>query len=527
MKPFAKLLKPANQQTNQNATIKGNLNSNLQENIKFIQQTIGNSSDIIIRQFQIGKEKNIRLAVIYTEGLSDKNLIQEFILKTLMIDLKTINIKADLSCKDNVFNIFKDSILPDGELYDSSDFDCIFTHLLSGDAIILMDEYTKGYIVSSKSWKDRGVQEASSQTVVRGPKDSFTETLRTNTALLRRRIKDTNLWIETTQIGKRTKTDVAIAYIKDIANDKIVQQVRDRLSNIDIDGILESWNIEELIQDNSFSPFPTLYNTERPDVAAAGLLEGRVALIVDGTPFVLLAPALFIHFMQSPEDYYQSFYVSSFMRSLRLISFFLTLLTPSIYIAITTFHQEMLPPTLLFSIASQREGVPFPAFFEALIMEIAFEILREAGIRMPRAIGPAISIVGALILGEAAVQAGIVSSVMVIVVSTTAISSFVFPAYNITMSIRNLRFVFMILGATFGLYGISLGLIALLLHMCSLRSFGIPYMSPLAPFILEDQKDTLLRFPLWAMFKRPRLISQKNSIRQQSPSDAKPKPPKQ
>ncbi|MEW9125198.1 MAG: spore germination protein [Thermotaleaceae bacterium] len=472
-----------------------------------------------------GEEGKIKFAILYTEGLVDKTLIQDFILKVLMIDIRKVHLDPGISSSKDLFQSLIDFVLPAGEIHDASDFDNLFRHLLSGNTIILMDKCTQGYAVVSKGWEDRGVEKSDSQTVVRGPKDSFSETLGTNTATLRRRIKDTNLRIEIQEIGRRTKTDVAMAYIKDIANDKIVQEVRNRLNNIDIDGILESSYIEELIQDETYTLFPTIYNTERPDAVAAGLLEGRIAILIDGTPFVLLAPALFVHFLQSPEDYYMRFDISTLIRMLRFFSFFVALLTPSIYIAITTFHQEMLPTTLLIRIAAQREGVPFPAFVEALMMEVVFEILREAGIRMPRAIGPAISIVGALVLGESAVQAGIVSPVMVIVVSITAISSFVFPTYNMAAAVRILRFLFMLFAATFGLYGVSILLIAMLLHLNSLRSFGIPYMAPMAPFNLEAQKDTIFRFPIWTMVVRPRLISQKNSVRQQSSSKAKPHPP--
>ncbi|MED4797818.1 spore germination protein, partial [Priestia megaterium] len=268
-----------------------------------------------------------------------------------------------------------------------------------------------------------------SQTVVRGPRDSFTETLRTNTALIRRRIKSPKLWIESQQIGEFTKTDIALVYIDGIADEQVIQEVKERLSKIDIDGILESGYIEELIQDEDYTPFPTMHNTERPDSVAAGLLEGRIAILVDGTPFVLMVPALFIQFFQAAEDYYQRADISTLIRLMRYMAFFLALLTPSAYIALTTFHQEMLPFALLISIAAQREGVPFPAIIEAFIMEITFEILREAGVRLPRAVGSAISIVGALVLGEAAVQAGLVSPAMVIVVSITAISNFVSPVY--------------------------------------------------------------------------------------------------
>jgi spore germination protein KA len=358
--------------------------------------------------------------------------------------------------------------------------------------------------------------ESTTETVVRGPKEGFTENLRTNTALIRRKIKTPHLWLESKKIGRETVTDVAIMYIDGIANEKVIKEVHSRLDRIEIDGILESGYIEELIQDEALSPFPTVYYSERPDKIAAELLEGKVAILVDGTPIVLVVPALFVSFIQAAEDYYQRADISTLIRLLRFFSLFIALLGPSLYIAITTFHQEMLPTGLLINLAAQREGVPFPAFIEALMMETAFEILREASLRMPKAIAQAISIVGTLVIGTAAVEAGIVSAAMVIVVAITAISSFVLPSFAMSMSIRMLRFPMMALAASFGLFGILIGFIALILHLCSLRSFGVPYMSPFGPFIKEDINDTIIRVPRGRMFFRPRLISQKNIRREQT-----------
>jgi spore germination protein KA len=417
--------------------------------------------------------------------------------------------------------LIKTHSLPVAGISDITDFQKLFLQLLSGDSILFIDGCSKALSISLRHWADRGVQEPSSQTVVRGPKDGFTETLRKNTALIRRRIKDPNLWIETQQIGTKTQTDVAIMYLKGVANDKTVAEVHSRLDRINIDAILESGYIEELIQDESYSPFPTVYNTERPDAVAGAILEGRIAILVDGTPFVLVVPALFVHFLQASEDYYQRADIATLVRLLRYLSFFLALLTPSLFIAVTTFHQEMLPTQLLISLASQREGVPFPALVEAVMMELTFEILREAGVRLPRAVGSSISIVGALVIGQAAVEAGIISASMVIIVSLTAISSFVSPNFNMSISVRILRFLFMLLGASFGLFGIILGLIVMVLHLNSLRSFGVPYLAPFAPFILKDQKDSIIRLPHWSLFSRPRLINQKDIKREDTPA---PKP---
>lgn len=502
------------------------LKTNLQENLQRIKDSLGKSSDIIIREIRVGKEENIKAGIIYTDGLTDTTALQNFILETLMLDVEGTELQKKLSPEQNLISILKDFAMTVGEIKELTNFEELLTGLLSGDTIILIDGYAQGLIVSNRHWVERGVTEATAQVIVRGPREGFSENLRVNTALVRRRLKDPNLWMESKIIGKRTKTNVAIMYIKGIANDKIVKEVRLRLDRIDIDGILESGNIEELIRDEPYSPFPTILNTERSDVVAAELLEGKIAIFVDGTPFVLIVPAIFIQFFQSSEDYYQSADIASLIRILRYFAFAIAMLAPALFIAVTTFNHVMLPPSLLISLAAQREGAPFPAFVEAIIMEVTFEILREAGLRMPRSIGSAMSIVGAFVIGTAAVEAGIISAAMVIVVSITAIASFVSPTYNLAISGRILRFGFMALAASFGLLGITIGLIALLLHLCSLRSFGVPYMSSLAPFNLSDQKDAFIRLPIWKMFTRPRLINQQNIVRQQDSASAKPEPPK-
>ncbi|MWC27164.1 spore germination protein [Paenibacillus sp. MMS18-CY102] len=487
------------------------IQASLEENVRIMREQLGNSSDIIFKPFAIDVGgAGVNAVVIYTAGLADSRSVQELIADILIIDMRNL---------DATRNLIGSKLA--GGSQQCEDFETIFNRLMSGYIILLIDGSREAYSIEMSSFKDRGVPEATGETVIRGPKEGFSESIRTNTALIRRKIKNKQLWMETRQIGQVTQTDVSIMYIKGIANEKVVAEVRERLDRIDIDGILESGYIEELIQDETYSPFPTIYNSERPDVIAAELLEGKVAILVDGTPHVLVVPALFISFMHSAEDYYQRSDISSLLRILRFGGILIALLVPALYIAITTYHHEMIPPQLLISLAAQREGIPFPAFIEALMMEVIFEILREAGIRMPKAIGQAVSIVGTLVIGQAAVDAGIVSAAMVIVVSITAISSFVVPAMNMSISIRMLRFPLMGLAASFGLFGIIVGLIALMLHLCSLRSFGIPYMSPFGPFNLADQKDTLFRLPQWAMRTRPRLINQINVVRGRNQSERK------
>lgn len=491
--------------------------SDLQASLQKIRQTLGNSTDIGIREIPFGESGEASIALLYTDGLADQNIIYESVMKTVAHMAKADG-QQDQECSivndDN--RLLKEISLYNQEIKMVNDYRTLFHALLSGDTVVLMNGSAEGLIAGTKGWKDRGVTETSAENVVRGPREAFSESLRTNTSMIRRKIKDPNLWLESMQIGRVTQTDVGMMYINGIANPEIVQEVRDRLRRIDVDSILESGYIEEFIQDTTFTPFPTIYNSERPDVIAAELLEGKVAILVDGTPFVLIVPALLVSFLHASEDYYQRWDISSFLRILRYLSIFISLLGPSLYIAITTFHQEMLPTQLLFGLAAQREQIPFPAFVEAVLMELTFEILREAGVRLPKNIGSAISIVGTLVIGQAAVEAGIISAAMVIVVAITAISSFVLPSFNMSIAFRMLRFPLMALAGSFGLFGIFVGIMALILHLCSLRSFGVPYLTSLAPLIPESQKDAILRFPHWMLYKRPRLTTGTNQTRRPS-----------
>ena len=369
----------------------------------------------------------------------------------------------------------------------------------------------------------RQVSEPTSQTVIRGPKDSFVESLSTNQSLIRRRIRNKNLYFEEFIIGHETKTKINIVYVKGIANEEIIEEIRTRLNKINVSAIFESANIEELIADKTLTVFPLALNTERPDTVAGNIMEGKIGIIVDGTPFVLFVPTVFTDFFVSSEDYYHNFFVSSFIRILRYISFMIVLLTPAAYVGLLTYDQEMLPTNLLISIAAQREGVPFPAVVEVFIMEFTFEILREAGIRMPRAVGQTVSIVGALVVGQAAAQAGLISNIMVIIVAITATANFVAPVYSLATATRMLRFVLIIISAFFGLYGILLGLIVMVAHLASLRSFGVPYLAPVAPFNVKDQKDQLIIFPYWSMNRRPSYLRSPQPEKQ-SKTDS-PSPP--
>ena len=488
----------------------------LEDAVRELQGEVGNSSDLVIRKFDIGGGLAFA-AVIYIDGLVDTETVNTFIIRSMMTELDDETVGRMMKDKPPL-EVLRSKALTVGQVEVRRNRDEILLSLLSGDTLILLDGETEAIACGTRGGEKRGVSEPTSQVVIRGPKEAFTESIGTNVAQVRRRLKTPNLWVETKKIGRQGHTLVAIMYVQDIVDDRTVQEVKERLDRIDIDFISGSGEIEQLIQDENVTLFPTIYSTERPDAVVGNLMEGRIAVFVDGTPFVLIAPATFFMFFQATEDYYQRPEVATAIRFLRYGALLISLFGPSIYIAAITFHQEMIPTLLLVSLAAQRESVPFPAIIEAFIMEVTFEILREAGIRMPRAIGQAVSIVGALVLGQAAVEAGLISPAMVIVVAITGISSFSTPMYDMALSFRLLRFAIMISAGFLGFYGIAIVSIFILAHMCGLQSFGVPYMSPLAPFILEDQKDTAFRFPFQAMFARPRMIHTKNRIRKDGAS---------
>ncbi|OLN21439.1 spore germination protein [Domibacillus antri] len=495
------------------------INASLSANLDVIKQKTGNSSDIVFRTLKMGRHSEIKAAVVYVKGMVDSQAIHDFLIESMMNN-RDLHEKL---IREKTMAVITEEVVAFGGIKPVSGLDELLSSLMSGETAILVDGISEALIASTRAGDKRSIQEPTTQLAIRGSKESFIESSETNIAMVRRIINNPNLWVESMKLGKVTKTDVSIMYVNGIAKDEIIKEVRQRLKKINLDGILESGYIEQLIEDQTMTTFPTLYHTERPDVVAGNLLEGRVAIFVNGTPFVLLAPAVFIQFFQSVDDYYARFDIATAIRFLRIFTFFISILGPAVYIAATTFHQEMIPTGLLIIVAAQRESVPFPAFVEAVIMEIIFEILREAGVRMPKAIGSTISIVGALVIGQAAVQAGIVSPAMVIIVSITAIANFATPSVAIAISARLIRFLFMVSAATFGFYGIILALIVLTVHLCSLRSFGIPYMSPLAPFIPTNAGDTIVRKPWWMFKERPRLMAAGNNVR--SGENQQPQPP--
>lgn len=479
------------------------LYKDLLHNEELLRSIYANCSDVIYRSFLIGGQT--KAILIYIEGLSNSEGIEEYVIAPLMREEteETIDIGQLVERKISVPSVMKFNTI-----------DKCVEYLSIGNPILLYDNEACGLALGLTKWEKRAIEEPTAEIGIRGPREGFTETLRVTTSQIRRIIKSPLLKMESMKIGDYTQTNVVISYIEGLVDATLVEEVRTRLKRIRIDGILESGYIEEMIEDNPFSPFPQLLSTERPDVTCSCLLEGRVAILVEGTPFVLIAPITFFSLMQAAEDYYQRFWISTTIRWLRYGFTLISLLLPSFYVAVLAYHQEMVPGSLLISMASSREAVPFPALIEALLMEVTFEVLREAGIRLPKQVGAAVSIVGALVIGQAAVQAGLVSAPLVIVVAITGISSFMIPRYIAGIAIRMLRFPMIILAGTLGLLGIMMGIIALVLHMCSLRSFGVPFLSSIATPKMRELKDVLIRSPWWMMDTRPHLTGDYNKYRQ-------------
>lgn len=481
--------------------IKDSISLKTEENIGYLKELLKDSSDIVYREFYIG---NFRSALVYIDGMGDKILLDDYVLENVMFRGHNIT---------NVSQI-KDRILAVTDIREVEELSKGINSMLSGDTLMFVEGLENCYVVATRSWPARGVSEPSSETVIRGGRDGFTETIRFNTALIRRRIRDTRLKVVPKSLGVRSKTDSAIMYIDDIANKDILEKLQKRLKNVNIDAVLDSGYIEQLIEDDKWSFFPQVQSTERPDVVAAALYEGRIAMLVDNSPFALIIPATMPNFFQSPDDYYQRWIYGSTMRLVRFFSIFLALLLPALYVAVTSFHTSIIPTKLAYFIASSREGVPFPAFVEALIMEGSLALLLEAIARLPKPIGSTIGIVGGLIIGQAAVTAGIVSPIMIIIVSLTAITSFTTPNYEMASALRLIRFFLIIVAAVVGLYGIVLGLLVTLIHLVRLKSFGISYLSPMVNPNIRDFKDMYVRFPLTLLKKRPSYMNTEDKVRQ-------------
>ncbi len=486
------------------------LSKSLKENLDALVKVFGENCDFVVREFNFGKDGRFKGAIMFFDGLTNLTMINDNVIKPLMYDSRYV--RSENTGSLETLEELRDKLVSVGDLKTVETISGAIDACLSGNAVLLVDGFQKALDISAKGWDKRAISEPDTETVVRGPREGFIENLRTNTALIRRKLRSPQLKIRSIKIGDRTNTQVNIIYLDGIADPALIAEIERRLKNINTDAILSAGNIEQFIEDSPSSIFQTIRYSEKPDTIAGKMLEGRAAIVIDGTPFVLSLPMLFVENFQSSEDYAVRTSYATSMRILRFIAFFISLFGPALYVALATYHQELLPTSLLITMLASSEGLPFPAVVETFVMMLSFEILKEAGVRMPRPIGQAISIVGALVMGEAAVSAGLVGAPIVIVIAITAVASFAIPFASDAVSL--LKWALLILAATMGGFGITLGALAIVIHLASLRSFGSEYLAPFAPFQTSDLKDTLVRAPLWAMRTRPRALKPKDLKRQ-------------
>jgi spore germination protein KA len=481
--------------------------STIKEVTEHLQSSIFVGDDTIVyRSFMTGDPHPRECLLVYPEGMTDSAFLSEYVVKPLsQLSLAPGLWGAKLS------EFLSEQALPVSGVEERTLLAEVVDEVLTGDAALFVDGCAAAFIIRSKKLTLRPPSEPQSESVVRGPREGFGESLTVNTTLIRRRIRSPKLKFNFLQLGQQTHTKVAVAYIEGIASPAIVDEVKRRIAAIDIDGILDSGYIEELIKDEPLLPVKTIGHTERPDVVAARILEGRVAVLVDGSPVALTMPFLFTEHLQANEDYYKHFAIGSVDRLIRYTCMFISTSTPALYLALLAYHPILIPTHLAISISAARQGVPFPAVIEVFVMGLLFEIMREGGVRLPTPIGQALSIVGAIVLGDAAVQAQIVSAPMIIVVAITAISSFAVPSFYGVMIL--LRAFFALLAAVLGLYGYFCGLIAATVYLMSVRSFGVPYMVNFTSFDPQNIKDTAIRVPWWVMRRRPQLIGRLNPER--------------
>ncbi len=445
-------------------------------------KTINNSCDFCVHEIKLNKKK---IVYMYYESTANDDKISDYLGKSLSNDYKT---KKSIK---NIFEYLKMTI-PNSKLSIITTYDEIFYYLASGYTIILTGE-AKAIALETKAKLDRSITESASEPSLKGPKDSFNENYESNIGLIRKRIKDYNLTFKETNIGRRTKTKVSLIYIKDIADQKKVKELETKLNNIDIDGIIDSNYIKELLSDNQSSFLPRVISTERPDNVSIALLNGKIGILVENSPFVLLLPTVFADFFKTSEDNYVKPVSATITRFLRYLAFFIAILIPAFYIAVMTYDMEILPDLLLTSFAIERESVPFPTVIEVLIMITAYEILKEADTRKPQIMGASISIVGALILGDAAVTAGIISPIVVIIISLSAVSGMAFNNPDLVNAIRTWRILFILSACLFGLIGVISLFIIFITKTSSLEVIGIPYFTPIAPFIKKDVKASIIK----------------------------------
>lgn len=474
----------------------------LDRNIAEIRRTFLDCGDIVMREFRIPVSGggDGRIFLLYTDNMINLSAMQDFIMTNAMT---RDALRADAA---GLLEELMESVISIGEVTKLTELSQVYDAVLLGDTVLLMEGSDFALQASTKGYPARGVSKAETEVVVQGPKDAFTELMAWNIVLTRRRIRDTRLKVKRKKLGRRSRSDMALLYMADLVRPEILAQIEKQLDNMDIDFLPDSGYAEQLLEKRRISPFPQLQMTERPDKTASALLEGRVVLLLDNTPYAILLPATLNTFFQAAEDYYDRWEIMSFIRLIRYAAAVLTVVLPGAYIAYTVYHPELLPTALALKIASTRAAIPFSVVGEVVMMELAFEVLREAGVRLPSPVSSTIGIVGGIIIGSAAVEAGLVSPAVVIVSALTGICSFVIPNAAMVSGLRLSKYVVILAAAVFGLFGVWAGVLLLLVHLCGLVSYGIPYLYPFCSSSVNndtDWEDSVVRLPLHKMKRRP------------------------
>lgn len=489
------------------------ISKKLENSLEYMKKvySVPKNGDVIVREFDIiVKDRAIPAFILFIDGMTDRKIINTFILQPLML-ISNLDIKSE---EKDVGEFLRKHLLPQNQLKIVKTYREVIDEVNFGGCGLFVDGIDTAFAADVKGWEHRGIERPNNELVIRGPQEGFNEVLRVNTALVRKILKDEDLIVENIQIGKRSKTPCSMLYVKDIANDSLVNEVRRRLKSIKIDYLVDSGELEQLIEDKTFLPAPQIIATERPDRVAELVSDGRVAIMMHGSPFCLVVPVSGISLLHSAEDAYVRFPYATFFRLIRLMGILFSLLLPGMYLAITNFHQEMIPTDLLLAVEASRERVPFPSIIEILIMELAFELIREAGIRIPGPIGPTLGIIGALILGQAAVAANIVSPILIIIVAVTGIGSFAVPNFSFALSLRVLRFIYILLGAMAGFLGITTGVFIHGLFLVSAKSFGVPFMVPFGPKTADNIFNVISKAPIWKQERRFDYLNTKDEEKQ-------------
>ena len=480
------------------------LSLNIDENIKLFEEIFSKDAAIRKREIYVTGRENFRAVLYFVDSMINSDTLTDAVIRPLL------TIRAQ-NKQDNLVDYVAKQILFADEILKSNNLEQMLSSILYGDTLLIIDGYSEGLIINTKGWRSRGVDEPPNERVLEGPREGFDESLMRNHTQLRRKLPTPDLRIEMVKLGRKTDTKVFICYIESLVNRKVLNIIKERIERIDIDGVLDSNYISELITHSKFSLFKTMGKTQKPDVVAAKLLEGRIAIMVDGTPMVLTAPYFYLENFQTDDDYYQNFLVSAIGRVLRYICYYTAICLPAIFLAFAVYNPHLLPTSFLESIMHSRANIPFSTFGECVILIVLFEILKETGIRMQESLGHALSIVGGLVVGQAAVEAGIISAPILIVTALSGIASLIVP--NLKASVFYFKFFFVILSGLLGLFGFFIGMVLFHIHLYSLDSFGIPYVFSGVEFTRNSLKDTLVRVSWLNMIKRPNYIT-KNIIRQ-------------